>query len=150
MPDDEDTTTLETRRKIVEERANALDDLPVALASGIRLVDPAQRLPLEARQRLAVQVAVVAFAQAPVPVDRDSAVRERDVSRLDSAQKVRRVGGSDVIVAASLAELAGELPSMFRQLALQPARPDPALVVDGKGMRLVDDLDADPGSLADS
>jgi len=61
---------------------------PVALTAGKRLVDPPGSLSLDLEDRATVQRPVIALAQAGVLADRNAAVAEGELGRLDRAAEV--------------------------------------------------------------
>ena len=89
----------------------------------------------------AVELAVVAFTQPAVLVNRDAGVAEGNLCGVDGAGEVGDQHGGEVIAAAAPAEFGGEPPALFGQLPREPAGRDPGLVVRGYRVGLVDDLD---------
>ncbi len=73
--------------------------------------------------------------------DRKTAATERDLRRLDGTPEVGAEDRDQLVVLAPLAELL-RLPAAERgQLAVEPARRHPALVVRRRRVCLEDDLD---------
>jgi hypothetical protein len=140
VADDEDALAVKLERDVVEELADALDDLPVALAARVGLVDPAGAFGLDALDRGAVQLAVVALAKPRLEVDGQAGVAERDLRGLSRASEVGDEDGRDAVGAAPLAKPPSLFATVLRQLAVVPAGRDPTLVVDARRVGLVDDL----------
>ena len=90
--------------------------------------------------RPTVQLAEVAFPQAGVEMDGNAGPAEGDLGRLDRSAQIG--GVDDIGVAAALPEQARSLATAFRELTVEPARRDAALVVDSGRVRLVDELHA--------
>jgi hypothetical protein len=76
--------------------------------------------------------------------DRDPGAAERDLGRLDGPAQIGGEHCGDAVVAAALAELARVLAATLRELPGKPAGRDAPFVVDGRRVRLEDDLDAQP------
>jgi hypothetical protein len=101
---------------------------------------------MDAIGRRAVELAVVALAQARVLHEREPRCTERDFGGLDGASQVGAEDDIDTVVQAPLAKLAGQLAPTRRQLAREPACGDADLVVGADGVRLEDDADGDTTS----
>ena len=117
------------------------DDVDVALTARVRIDDVLRPLDLEPRDRSAVEHPVVALAQSPVVEDRQPAPTEGDLGGLDGAARSSR-DRHDLVVRTALPELFRLSSTEWRELAVEPARRDPTLVVGRRRVRLEDDLDA--------
>ena len=77
----------------------------------------------------AVELAVVALAQASVLVDRDAGAAEGEVCGVDGAGQVGDEHGGEAVAAAAPAEFEGLPPAPLGQLAGKPAGRDAGFVV---------------------
>lgn len=82
------TPAVEFRRKVVEEALDPVDDLAIALAARIGLLDPAQLLSIDLDDRPPVQLTVVALPQPRVLTYRHAGAAERDLRRLDGTSEI--------------------------------------------------------------
>jgi hypothetical protein len=139
VADQEDEPALVPPTEVGQERAGLLDHVPVALPAGERLLDSAQPLSAHLLDGPSVQLAVVALAEPGVESDLDPSVAEGQLGRLDRAAEVGDVG--EVDLAPPLAQPPRLLAARRRELSIEPAGRDPALVVDRQRVRLVDELD---------
>src|SRR5204862_7598338 len=117
------------------------DRLPPALPTRERLVDVRSWIASVRFGRIAVPLAVVAFAQAPVEQDGRRSRGERDVGRLHGTAEVGAEHGRDPVVPTSFSQLASELTSTLGKAAVAPARGHAELVVFADRVRLEDDGD---------
>lgn len=99
------------------------------LSAWIRLIDEAATW-VELADRLTVQLAVIALAEAYLLANLDVTSFERDLCGLDGASQVGGKHAHDPVAPASLAERTREKPPFTRELAGMRSRSDTALVVD--------------------
>src|SRR5438128_1718715 len=125
MPDDDDPLAVACTGDVVQEAADALDDLAIALSARERLVDVRRALGLELRDRHPVQRAVVALPKPRVPVDRDAGPREGDLGGLDRAGEIGGEDRGEVVVAPASAQLLREPLARLGETTLKPAGGDP-------------------------
>src|SRR5205814_6995921 len=88
VADDEDSSSVPSRCEVIEEAADAGDRLPPALPARERLVDVRSWIASVRFGRIAVPLAVVAFAQAPVEQAGRRSRGERDVGRFHGTAEV--------------------------------------------------------------
>src|SRR6266576_3598158 len=131
---------ISTPEDAAEKGAHPLDRLPIALTAGKRLVDPPGSLSLDLEDRATVQRPVIALAQACVLADRNGAVPEGELGRLDRAAEIGGVTGVNPLAPPALAEAPRKPPPFLRELTLEPPGRDPGLVVGTDRVRLEDDL----------
>lgn len=141
VPDDQDPPAVVAAGEVVEERADAVHDVLVALPSREGDLDPLRALALESLDRRAVQRTVVALPQPGIRVDRDRGAREGDLRRLHGASEVRGEHRLDPVGATALIERPGQAPTPGGQTSVPPPCGDAALVVLAQRMSLEDDLD---------
>jgi hypothetical protein len=127
---------------LVESPDDPCDRLAPALAAGEGLVEPSPALRVEARPRHPVHPPVVALAQPPVEHDGDPRALERDARGLDGPIQVGRDDDIDAIVASARPEGTGLLAPRLGELAAEPPGRPANLVIDARGVRLVDELNA--------
>ena len=139
MRDHEHSVAVVACGDVCEERPRPLDDLPVALSAGKRIVQVLQAPAADLVARAAVQLAVVALAKTAVEVYRDAGAAEGDLGRLDRATEVGRV--DDVDVSSAFTERTRLLAPARGELPVEPARGDPGFVVERERVGLVDELD---------
>ena len=108
--------------KVVEEAADVGDRLPPALPARERLVEVRSSIVAVRFGRIAVPLAVVALAQAPVEQDRRGSGGEGDVGGLDSPAKVGAEHGRDPVVPSLFTELVGLPAPSVGEAAVAPAR----------------------------
>src|SRR5262245_24649849 len=91
--DQQNARAVELGKEVVQEGPSALDDLAVALAARVRLVDARRLEGVDLGDRGPIQVAVVALAEPPVLVNRNVRARECDLTRLDRTTEAGREDG---------------------------------------------------------
>lgn len=135
MSDRDDLLAVVAGGDVGQETRGRLDDLPVALATGKRHVDVAHAASFDLRRGRAVQVAVVALAQARIEYDGDAGAAKGDLGGLDRPCEIGRV--DDVRVVTASTELSRLLAPPLGELAAELSGRDPGLVVDRRRVRLV-------------